>query len=523
MAERSTNEQGFRQSPGQAVRDKEATKAPAFRLSLYFLLILAILGVGFLVRTMGVTPLVFSAAFDGGTVVHDRFGTEIAQFHPEDNMVPVTLEGMSPILVDAVLVALDAQYLERTRIEPWPLFAIVLAPTSPNTSPTITQRFVRLVNGSASTRVAALREAAIVVHLERTVPRAALLEQYLSQVPLGRLTFGVEAASLAWYGRSASDLEIGQAAHLASLMVGVGVKKESPAGRDQILALLYEAGLITRDELVVQRTIPMGNLLISNPNEAAVKTLVPGAGLEPFLEEIYGQVVERNGPEPVLKGQIEVGSTLDLGAQQAIAAIVEQVAEESGIAEIVVVVLDDRNHVRVMYQTGHSLAQQARIESAEVLKPFRRWESFGETLNWPNRITALELAQGHALVGRGGRSYETQVILEIRDTDDGEFERVYDQELVSFDAGTVQQVKEYLTECVGRGSGFGAHLDEVVVAGCPGANSVGDLAWFGGFSARFSVGLWMNFASLNASDPDANRAAAARLAGEVLRELHRYG
>ena len=84
-------------------------------------------------------------------------------------------------------------------------------------------------------------------------------------------------------------------------------------------------------------------------------------------------------------------------------------------------------------------------------------------------------------------------------------------------------MKEYLTECVGRGSGFGAHLDEVVVAGCPGANSVGDLAWFGGFSARFSVGLWMNFASLNASDPDANRAGAARLAGEVLRELHRYG
>ena len=60
MAERSTNEQGFRQSPGQAVRDKEATKAPAFRLSLYFLLILAILGVGFLVRTMGVTPVSYT-------------------------------------------------------------------------------------------------------------------------------------------------------------------------------------------------------------------------------------------------------------------------------------------------------------------------------------------------------------------------------------------------------------------------------------------------------------------------------
>ena len=126
------------------------------------------------------------------------------------------------------------------------------------------------------------------------------------------------------------------------------------------------------------------------------------------------------------------------------------------------------------------------------------------------------------MVGGDGRSYETQVVLAIRDTDGNEFERVYDQGSVSLDAGTVRQVKEYLTECVGRGLGFGAHLDEVVVAGCPGANSAGDLAWFGGFSARFSVGLWMNFAALNASDPD-GEAAAARLAGEVLRALHRYG
>ena len=223
-------------------------------------------------------------------------------------------------------------------------------------------------------------------------------------------------------------------------------------------------------------------------------------------------------------------SPLDLGAQQIVATIVEKAAAERGLSEVIVVVLDDRSQVRVMYATDGLVAEDARIYSEEVLKPFRRWESFEKSLNWFNQITALELAQGHALVARGGRRYETQTILEIRDADGTRIDRRNNQTEVSMDAQTADQITELLTEVVEGGLGFGAHLDDVVVIGSPGVNADQDLAWFGGSTARFSIGLWLSTALIDALDPDAengqfgvDETEAARLAGEVLEELHRDG
>ena len=48
---------------------------------------------------------------DVDTVVFDRFGVEMGRFHLESNRIPVTLEQMSPILIDAILVAVDPNYL----------------------------------------------------------------------------------------------------------------------------------------------------------------------------------------------------------------------------------------------------------------------------------------------------------------------------------------------------------------------------------------------------------------------------
>ena len=513
-----------------ALLENKQNKAATLWLVLYLLLVLAVLGVGISVRTMGAAQRSFAATFDKDTIIYDRFGNQLAEFHPKNNMVPVTLEEMSPILLDAVLVTLDPQYLNQRKVEPWALFTAVWRPTGPSRQPTITQRLVRSINGRATTRLAALREASVVIHLEQTEPREALLEQFLSQVSLGRSTYGVEAASRAWYGGSASDLEIGQAAHLAGLMLEGGGEASSERGRNQILARLYEAGLITQKELVLQRTIPLKNLLIPVGEETPVNSLVPDAGLVPYLERIYSQLVEQYGSGPVAKGQIEVDSTLDLGAQKIVATIVQKAAADRGLSEVVVVVLDDRSHVRVMYATDNFVAEEARIDSEEVLKPFRRWESFKRSLNWSNQITALELAQGHALVARDGLRYKTQTLLEIRGADGTRIDRGNDQTKVSLDAQTASQITELLTEFVASGVGFGAQLDDVAVIGISGVNADRDVAWFGGSTARFSIGLWMRVAMVDTSDLDAentqfgvDETVAALLAGEVLQELHRDG
>jgi membrane peptidoglycan carboxypeptidase len=130
------------------------------------------------------------------------------------------------------------------------------------------------------------------------------------------------------------------------------------------------------------------------------------------------------------------------------------------------------------------------------------------------------------LVARDGRKYETQTLLEIRGADGTRIDRGNDQTEVSLDAQTASQITELLTQVVTRDLWFGAQLDDVAVIGSPGVNADRDLAWFGGSTARFSVGLWMSVTSgpdAGNTQFDVDGTAAARLAGDVLHELHRDG
>ena len=114
-----------------ALLENKQNKAATLWLVLYLLLVLAVLGVGISVRTMGAAQRSFAATFDNDTIIYDRFGTQLAEFHPKNNMVPVTLEEMSPILLDAVLVTLDPQYLNQRKVEPWALLPLFGGPQVP--------------------------------------------------------------------------------------------------------------------------------------------------------------------------------------------------------------------------------------------------------------------------------------------------------------------------------------------------------------------------------------------------------
>ena len=166
-----------------------------------------------MIRTAGAEPIQQRINPDVDTVVLDRFSVEMGRFHLESNRIPVTLEQMSPILIDAILVAVDPNYLDTKKTPTWPLAVAALKGNYIAAKPSVTHLYVRLLHGVPNTRIAALREISSVVYLERTYPKN-ILEEYLSAIPLGRSSYGVEAASLAWYGRKSGEVEIAQAAHL---------------------------------------------------------------------------------------------------------------------------------------------------------------------------------------------------------------------------------------------------------------------------------------------------------------------
>ncbi|WP_242344832.1 transglycosylase domain-containing protein [Anaeromyxobacter terrae] len=84
---------------------------------------------------------------------------------------------------------------------------------------TITQQLAKnLYLSREKTLARKIREAAITIALEATVPKARLLEIYLNLVEWGPGVFGIGAAAQHWFGKDARELTAKEAAFLASII-----------------------------------------------------------------------------------------------------------------------------------------------------------------------------------------------------------------------------------------------------------------------------------------------------------------
>jgi penicillin-binding protein 1A len=156
-----------------------------------------------------------------------------------------------------------------------------------------------------------LREQAAAREMEKRYSKAQILEAYLNQIAFGRGWFGIEAASRHYFGKSAKDLTLAEAASLAALPKGPATydPARQPARnknrRDAILDLMVEQKFITRAEAAAAQRTP-------------VRT-VPNAGYSaaaPYFVDVVRQQLERAGV-PVLNGGYRILTTLDPALQRA--------------------------------------------------------------------------------------------------------------------------------------------------------------------------------------------------------------
>lgn len=84
---------------------------------------------------------------------------------------------------------------------------------------TITQQVARRVYlHPKQTIIRKLREQLTSLQIERTYSKSEILEMYLNRMPLGRGTFGVQAASLAWFDKNVEELSIEESAMIVGLL-----------------------------------------------------------------------------------------------------------------------------------------------------------------------------------------------------------------------------------------------------------------------------------------------------------------
>jgi monofunctional biosynthetic peptidoglycan transglycosylase len=103
------------------------------------------------------------------------------------------------------------------------------------------------------------KEIIIAWRLEQALPKRRIFEIYLNVVEWGRNVYGAEAAARHYFGKSASNLDILEAATLAALLPSPRNSREKGLlyRRNVILGRLASVGYLTKEEFDRAKQVPL--------------------------------------------------------------------------------------------------------------------------------------------------------------------------------------------------------------------------------------------------------------------------
>ena len=271
------------------------------------------------------------------TIVYDSKGRVIAALYKENRM-PVMLEQMSEPLIQAVLAAEDRRFYEHSGIDIRRIGSALVTNLRRGRivqgASTITQQVVRgAVLDRNKTYGRKFREAWLSHRLEEKYSKSAILQAYLNHVYFGEGNYGVQAASLGYFGKPASQITPAEAATLASLInrpSGWEIRK-NPGNirdrRDWVLRELYRNGTLDAATFGTAIATPVASTLANDHDRAEIDPASIATG--PYFASIIRDLLyEQFGAERALTGGLRVYTTLDVDVQRfAEASVTKRLAE----------------------------------------------------------------------------------------------------------------------------------------------------------------------------------------------------
>jgi penicillin-binding protein 1C len=179
----------------------------------------------------------------------------------------VPLERISPNLLAATIATEDREYYNHPGFDP---FAIARAFWYNYTTgeivsgaSTITQQLARMLLLSPDERnersyERKAREIVLAAEITRKYSKDEILQLYLNEANYGNLAYGIEAAAETYFGTTASNLTLGQAAFLAGLPQSPGVY-DVYTNRDETLRRQKQVVLLTLEVSQQKNCIAVSN------------------------------------------------------------------------------------------------------------------------------------------------------------------------------------------------------------------------------------------------------------------------
>lgn len=289
----------------------------------------------------------------------------------------VGLHEMSPYIPEAVVAIEDRRFYSHFGIDPIGLARAmvtnVIGGHFSQGGSTLTQQLAKnLFLKPDRTLERKVQEVLLALWLEHKHTKDQILEMYLNRVYFGSGAYGVEAASRRYFGKSARDVTLSEAALLAGLLKApsrLSPARDPKAAEDRaqlVLAAMRDEGMINDKQQAGAISAP------------ATRAPSYWTGSENYVAD----TVMEELPDLIgdVQGDIVVDTTVDLSLQKLAEKSIRRLIDESGkkldVSQGTLVSIDDSGAVRAMvggydYSTSQfDRASEARRQPGSAFKPF---------------------------------------------------------------------------------------------------------------------------------------------------------
>jgi penicillin-binding protein 1A len=289
----------------------------------------------------------------------------------------VSLKDLPPYLPKAFIAIEDRRFYSHFGVDPWGILRAavtnVLHRGVSQGGSTLTQQLAKnLFLTQERTFARKLQEAELALWLERKYSKNEILELYLNRVYFGSGAYGVEAAAQRYFGKSARNVTLGEAAMLAGLVKSPSrlAPNRNPEGAEAraktVLAAMAEGKFITEAQAQATSAHP------------AISVKPAGAGTINYVADWIGEVLDD------LVGQIDqsirVETTIDPRLQTAAeTAVIDELAAKSvkfDVSQGALVAMSPGGAVRAMVggrnygESQYNRAVTAKRQPGSAFKPF---------------------------------------------------------------------------------------------------------------------------------------------------------
>lgn len=270
------------------------------------------------------------------TKIYDRTG-EIVLFDvfKDIKRTVVQLENISPNLINATIAVEDKDFYKHNGIQ----ISSILRAVAKNLSDgnllggqggsTITQQVIKNALLTREKKISRkIKEWVLAPRLESVLSKDEILEVYLNEIPYGGSVYGIQEASLRFFGKNATDLSVAESAYLAALPqaptyfspYGNNIE-ELEKRKNFVLDQMVEIKYITKEEAEQAK---QEEVSFQKQEDYGIKA-------PHFVMYIIEQLEKEYGRDVVENGGLKVITTLDYELQEKAEEVAKKYALENSM------------------------------------------------------------------------------------------------------------------------------------------------------------------------------------------------